>query len=241
MGARTGPERPAHSRLLHSLRQLFRHRALVQSLVARELKARYRGSTLGLLWWLTLSLPQSSWGASAMASPGRSLAGGGSGYAAARGLAGLGLAALALQLALGGWTSSNYAAIACPDFPTCQGSLWPHADFAQAFVPWHGRIDYEGGVLANPARVAIHLTHRLGAVLATLLLGGAAVFVLRRRGLSAVRPRAWAVLAALGLQLAIGITMVLRGFPLWIATAHTAGAALLLLAVLALLRALTPR
>ena len=198
-------------------------------------------TTLGMLWWLTLSLPQSSWGASALAGPGRSLAGGGSGYGAARALALLGLAALVVQLALGGWTSSNYAAISCPDFPTCQGSLWPHADFAQAFVPWHGRIDYEGGVLANPARVAIHLTHRLGAVLATLLLGGAAVFVLRRRGLSAVRPRAWAVLAALGLQLAIGITMVLRGFPLWIATAHTAGAALLLLAVLALLRALTPR
>ena len=96
-------------------------------------------------------------------------------------------------------------------------------------------------MLANPARVAIHLTHRLGALLATLLLGCAAVFVLRRRGLSAARPRAWALLAALALQLAIGITMVLRGFPLWLATAHTAGAALLLLATLALLRALTPR
>src|SRR6185312_4758142 len=118
-------------------------------------------TTLGMLWWLTLSLPQSSWGASALAGPGRSLAGGGSGYGAARALALLGLAALVVQLALGGWTSSNYAAISCPDFPTCQGRLWPHADFAHAFVPWHGRIDYEGGVLASPARVAIHVTHRL--------------------------------------------------------------------------------
>ena len=69
----------------------------------------------------------------------------------------------------------------------------------------------------------------------------AAVFVLRRRGLVAARPRAWAVLAALGLQLLIGTSMVLKSFPLWLATAHTAGAALLLLATLALLRVLSVR
>ena len=146
-----------------------------------------------------------------------------------------------MQIVLGGWTSSNYAAVACPDFPTCQGALWPHADFAHAFVLWHGQINYEGGVLDNPARVAIHLTHRLGALVATTALTMAAVFVLRRRGLVAARPRAWAVLAALGLQLFIGTSMVLKSFPLWLATAHTAGAALLLLATLALLRALSAR
>jgi cytochrome c oxidase assembly protein subunit 15 len=65
--------------------------------------------------------------------------------------------------------------------------------------------------------------------------------VLRRRGLAAARPRAGLLLAALALQLLIGVSMVMRGFPLWLATAHTAGAALLLLATLALLRALSAR
>ena len=107
---------------------------------------------------------------------------------------------------------------------------------------WHGlELNYEGGVLDNPARVAIHLTHRLGALLAATALTLAALFVLRRKGLAVARPRAWAVLAALALQLLIGVSMVLKAFPLWLATAHTAGAALLLLATLALLRALSAR
>ena len=76
------------------------------------------------------------------------------------------VAALALQIFLGGWTSTNYAALACPDFPTCQTQWWPAiADFKDGFVLWRGLgIDYEGGVLDHPARVAMHFTHRLGAV-----------------------------------------------------------------------------
>jgi heme a synthase len=200
-------------------------------------------TTLALLWWLALSLPVSSWASSTLASAGLATrGGGGSALASARRLVVVGLLALAVQIALGGWTSSNYAAVACPDFPSCQGHAWPHADFRDAFVLWHGlNIDYEGGVLASPARVAIHLTHRLGALVAALALTLAALFVLNHRGLSAARPRAGLVLAALVLQLAIGISMVLKGFPLPLATAHTAGAALLLLATLALLRALTVR
>ena len=200
-------------------------------------------TTLGLLWWLMLSLPRSSWGATALKSAGRKISGGGaSPIASARQLALVGLAALALQMALGGWTSSNYAALACLDFPTCQGTWWPHGDYHDAFVLWHGLdVDYEGGLLDNPARVAIHLTHRLGALLAAVALTLAALFVLRRRGLSGARLRAWALLGALGLQLLIGISMVLKALPLWLATAHTAGAALLLLATLALLRSLSTR
>jgi len=195
-------------------------------------------TTLGLLWWLALSLPRGSWGASAPRGTGRS----GAARRAAWGLTLLALAALALQIALGGWTSSNYAAVACPDFPTCQNAWWPHADFRHAFVLWHGlNVNYEGGVLEHPARLAIHFTHRLGALVTSAALLGAAVFVLRQRGLPTARRNAWAVLAALGLQLGIGISMVLESFPLWLATAHTAGAALLLLAALALLRAVSPR
>jgi heme a synthase len=198
-------------------------------------------TTLALLWWLRLSLPASSW-ATAMPSAGARLRGGASPLANARRLTLLALAALAVQIALGGWTSSNYAALACPDLPTCQHAWWPHTDYRHAFVLWHGLdVNYEGGVLDNPARVAIHLTHRLGAMLTSILLVVAALFVLRQRGLSAARLPAWAVLAALALQLSIAVSMVLRSFPLWLATAHTAGAALLLLATLALLRSLSLR
>src|SRR5215469_9622585 len=197
-------------------------------------------TTLALLWWLLLSLVRGPWDATALQGAGRAVSGGAaSTLAVARRLTLVGLLALALQIALGGWTSSNYAAVACPDFPTCQNAWWPHSDYRNAFVLWRGlSINYEGGVLDNSARVAIHLTHRLGALLTTAALGLAALFVLRRRGLPGAHPRAWIVLAALALQLTIGITMVLKTFPLWLATAHTAGAALLLLATLALLRSL---
>jgi heme a synthase len=199
-------------------------------------------TTLALLWWLKLSLPASSWGATSLGSAGHSLRGGAAAITGAYRLALVGLAALAVQIALGGWTSSNYAAIACPDFPTCQGSWWPPSDYRSAFVLWHGlNIDYEGGVLATPARIAIHLTHRLGALVASVALTAAAISTLRRRGLSGARTRAWAVLGALALQLLLGVSMVLAGFPLWLATAHTAGAALLLLATLALVRSLSAR
>jgi heme a synthase len=200
-------------------------------------------TTLALLWWLMLSLPSGSWSAAAMQSADRAIRGGGaSPIVTAWQLTLVALAALALQIALGGWTSSNYAAVACPDLPTCQGAWWPHTDYRNAFVLWRGLgVNYEGGVLDNPARIAIHLTHRLGAVVAAGALTLAAVSVLRWRRLPGARLRAWAVLGALGLQLAIGISMVLKTFPLWLATAHTAGAALLLLATLALLRSLAPR
>ena len=200
-------------------------------------------TTLALLWWLLLSLPRASWGATALQGAAHTVSGSAAAtLTRARRLTLLGLGILAVQIALGGWTSSNYAAIACPDFPTCQSAWWPHADFRNAFVLWRGlKINYEGGVLANSARIAIHLTHRLGAALTTAALGLAALFVQRRCGLPGARPRALVVLGALALQLAIGITMVVKGFPLWLATAHTAGAALLLLATLALLRALSPQ
>ncbi len=125
-------------------------------------------------------------------------------------LAILGVVVLAAQFFLGGWTSANYAAVACPDFPTCQGAWWPHADFRHAFVLWRGLwINYQGGILANPARVAIHFAHRLGALTVTLTFLAASFFVISRPSLAAARPRAYLVLAALGLQLAIGISMVL--------------------------------
>jgi heme a synthase len=195
-------------------------------------------TTLSLLWWLWLTLPRNS----RMGAGDAGTVLNGPAAEAARlawRLTLIGLVVLVIQIALGGWTSSNYAAIACPDFPKCQNAWWPATDYRDAFVLWRELgVNYEGGVLQNPARVAIHLTHRIGAFIATLTLSLAALSVLTRKALAQVVLPAAALLAALALQLTLGISMVVRGFPLQLATAHTAGAALLLLSALALLRGL---
>jgi cytochrome c oxidase assembly protein subunit 15 len=183
-------------------------------------------STLGILWWLSLT-PQR-----------RDLSAAEFGL---RKLALIGAAALLLQIALGGWTSTNYAAVACPDFPTCQQSWWPPMDFRDAFVLWRGLdIDYTGGVLANPARIAIHVTHRIGALLAgsTLLLLG--VLSVARARTRRLKMMGGLLAGAVLLQISIGITMVHLGMPIAAATLHNAGAALLVLCMVSLLRLLWP-
>jgi cytochrome c oxidase assembly protein subunit 15 len=194
-------------------------------------------TTLAALWWLVLTLARSQNRVWKNVIPLFADV-----IQQARLMAGIGLVVLALQIALGGWTSSNYAATACPDLPTCQNAWWPHADFRDAFVLWRGLgVNYQGGVLDLPARIAIHFTHRLGALVATLALVAAAMTTLRSRVQAAAHTSAVLVLCALGLQLCIGIGMVARGFPLWLATAHNAGAALLLLATVALNCTLRPQ
>jgi len=137
-----------------------------------------------------------------------------------------GLAVLVLQLALGGWTSANYAALACPDFPTCQGSMWPDADFEEGFVLWRAiGVDYEGGVLDMQARVAIHLVHRLGALITFLVLGVLALRLIRSR---AVRQDGLVLGALLLAQVILGIQNVLLQLPLINAVAHNGMGALLL-------------
>lgn len=147
----------------------------------------------------------------------------------------LALVVLVLQIALGGWTSSNYAALACPDLPQCLGQWWPEeADFDEAFVLWRGLgVNYEGGVLDASARVAIHLTHRLGAfitLVVMIVVGGRATR--RDRYPLPVVAAGWLVIAAVSLQMTLGASTVWFGLPLWVATAHNGGAALLLLAVI---------
>jgi cytochrome c oxidase assembly protein subunit 15 len=179
-------------------------------------------TTLALTWWLALRVERTTRPA---------------GEHGLRRLAVLGLAVLALQIMLGGWVSSNYAAIACPDFPTCQRSFWPTMDFRDAFVLWRGLgIDYEGGVLDHPARVAIHFAHRLGAIVTALVLGCIAWKAWRQGQSRRVRGAGIALGAVLLLQLIVGPAMVLQAFPLPLATAHNAVAALLVLAMVALLR-----
>jgi len=176
-------------------------------------------TTLGLLFWLTLDIFRPR-----------------PGIRVPRRLPALGLAGLLLlgvQITLGGWTSTNYAALACPDFPTCQTQWWPEMDFAEGFRPWHGLgIDYEGGILDSPARTAIHYVHRLGAVVVTLALGGLALAALGGGRPPALRRAGAFLLGALAVQVAIGIGIIHYSLPLSLATAHNAGAALLLLALL---------
>jgi cytochrome c oxidase assembly protein subunit 15 len=183
-------------------------------------------STLAVLWWLALT-PESR-----------------PRLATERGLrifALIGLAVLVMQILLGGWTSTNYAAVACPDFPTCQRSWWPHTDYRNAFVLWRGvGIDYEGGVLAGPARVAIHWTHRLGAVVAGTVLLVLGISAAVRGGSRRVRWAGVLLFGAVILQISLGIAIVHWGVPLPVATLHNAGAALLVVALVTLLRSLRP-
>jgi cytochrome c oxidase assembly protein subunit 15 len=156
------------------------------------------------------------------------------GAARLRALLWVGLGLLIAQIALGGWTSANYAAWACGvDFPKCLGQWWPTGDFRQAFVLWRGfGVDYSGGVLDSPARVAIQMTHRVVALLVFGHLTMVGIRLLRTPGL-----RVWgsALLVLLLAQIGLGIGNVMFGLPLPIAVAHNAGAALLLFVVVSLL------
>jgi cytochrome c oxidase assembly protein subunit 15 len=183
-------------------------------------------TTLGLLWWLSLE-PTT-----------RQLT---EQETTLRKYALVGLAALIVQIALGGWTSSNYAALACPDFPTCQRSWWPRMDYRDAFVLWRGlKLDYEGGVLANPARVAIHFTHRLGALIAGSILISLGVLVATGARSRRLTFAGGLLVLAVLVQISLGVATVHWGVPLGLATLHNAGAAFLVTSLVWLLRALWP-
>jgi len=143
-----------------------------------------------------------------------------------RQLAAVGLVMVGVQIALGGWVSSNYAAMACIDLPTCHGQWWPETDFANGFhLTQHIGPNYLGGQLDSTARTAIHLTHRMGAVLVTLSLLALAWQLLRvgLKGMAAL------LVLALAVQVGLGISNVMLHMPLALAVAHNAGGAALML------------
>lgn len=146
----------------------------------------------------------------------------------------VGLVLLGVQIALGGWTSANYAALACgTDFPTCVGRWWPPTDFSEGFVLWRGiGVDYEGGILDGQSRIAIQMAHRMMAVVVVAYLLWLVARLLRTPGL-----RGWAsLLGALAIaQVALGIANVKLALPLWTAVLHNAGAVLLLFVLVSLL------
>ena len=149
------------------------------------------------------------------------------------------LLVLAMQIALGGWTSANYAALACPDVPMCTGQWWPEANFQEGFVLWREiGVDYEGGLLDHNSRVAIHLTHRIGAVITLLVLIALAFRLIK---IPRLRTGGQVLMALVLAQFTLGILNVALYLPLPNAVAHNAGAALLLATLLGLLNKTTTR
>ena len=146
----------------------------------------------------------------------------------------IGLALLSIQIALGGWTSANYAALACGnDFPKCVGQWWPPTDFREGFVLWRGiGVDYEGGVLDGQSRIAIQMAHRIMALVVFGHLLAVAIRLLRTPGMLA-----WGVTLGVLLfaQVGLGIANVKLGLPLHVAVAHNAVAALLLFVLVSLI------
>lgn len=146
----------------------------------------------------------------------------------------LALAVVFVQIALGGWVSTNYAALICADLPTCQGEWWPPMDFRDGFTIWRGLgVDYEFGVLAPEAMTAVHMAHRIGALVTLLVVGAVAVHVMIR-GSRTLCNTAVALTILLLLQLFMGVANIIWMLPLPLAVAHNAGAALLLLAAVTL-------
>jgi heme a synthase len=142
------------------------------------------------------------------------------------------LALVVIQIALGGWVSANYAALACPDLPGCLGQAFPPMDFANAFHVLRelGRTG-EGGLLPLEALVAIHWTHRMFAFVVVGVVGFATIRSFR---VAALRKISSVVLCLLALQVSLGVANVVFSLPLALAAAHNAGAALLLAALVVL-------
>jgi cytochrome c oxidase assembly protein subunit 15 len=130
---------------------------------------------------------------------------------------------------LGGWTSSNYAALACTTLPICEGNWIDNLRFADAFSPFQGdHPSFEYGVLDYPTRMTIHITHRIWGVFTAVMLVWLAFKLLKAQS-STMRTSAYLLILMVIVQVALGISNVVMNLPLGIAVSHNGGAALLLL------------
>jgi len=140
-----------------------------------------------------------------------------------------------LQISLGGWTGANYAALICPDFPMCQGQWWPEVNFGGGFALRHEvGVNYEYGILDGPSRTAIHLSHRIGALITTLLVGSLAILAILR-GNPPVRRTGAVLLVLLLAQVGLGIGNIVLQLPMVVAVSHNGVGALLMLCTATLL------
>ena len=143
-------------------------------------------------------------------------------------IAGIALAVLLFQIFLGVWTSTNYASLACADFPTCQGSYMPEMDFKNGFnLNQEVGPNYLYGLLDNPSRVAIHYSHRVSAILVTIVF----LILISKLWFSNAAPLASTIGIILLTQISLGIINVVYVLPLYVAIAHNLVAALLLLTI----------
>lgn len=189
-------------------------------------------AVLGLLWWIVLR-EQRIFRSVARTPLTRRLR--------PRVLVALGI--VVAQIALGGWSMVNYAGLACPDFPTCQNEYWPPADFIDGFTLWRDvGPTYESELLSLQAATAIHMAHRVGALITVLYVGWLALHLLRVGFQESLCRYGLLLLVVLSCAAALGITEAVARLPLAAGVAHNAVAALLLMSLVTLYHVVrTPR
>ncbi|GLP95952.1 COX15/CtaA family protein [Paraferrimonas sedimenticola] len=191
---------------------------LLPQVVMAHLLGGFTVFSLLFLWWLRRQMSESSLQEPAL----KALAP----------LASLALVLLVGQIMLGGWTSANYAATACTELPMCEGNWRERLNFAEAFSLPSGEHDsYEFGVMDYSARMTVHISHRVGAVVVSLVLLLLGWRMLRACQNPLVRQAAWLMLALLVVQFGLGVSNIVWQLPLAVAVAHNGGAALLLLSL----------
>jgi cytochrome c oxidase assembly protein subunit 15 len=189
-------------------------------------------SILGLLWWVVLR-EQRFWRPVNAQSPlPRRL----------RLRALFGLFLVVSQIALGGWVTANYAALACPDFPLCQGQLWPEMNPLDGFTLWRDvGIDYEGVLLNLAGATAVDMAHRIGAVTTVLYVGWLALYTLNLGFRERLGYYGLLVLGLLAAEMVLGAVTVVTHLPVVLAVAHSAMAALLMMSLITLNHVVRPR
>jgi len=152
-------------------------------------------------------------------------------------LIGLCILGLLTQIILGGWTSTNYASLACTDFPKCDNSWWPsNMDYKSGFTIFNlPSINYELAPLAYDAKLAIHFTHRLGALLLTGLYLYLFTYIFFKQSDITLKAVSTIVLLVFVLQILLGISNVVYSLPINIAVLHTVNASILLMSMITLL------
>lgn len=183
-------------------------------------------TVVSLLWWLTLSSKPHL-----ISTPPT--------VKSVRPWAVVALVVLAAQIFLGAWTSTNYAALACPNFPMCRGTLFPPMLWTQAFDFFHPiGPNYEGGHLTMAARVTIQMAHRYGALITTAYLLPLTLSLIFIKKFRFLRNVALMILLFLCMQVTLGVLNIELTLPMWTAVLHNGVAALLLLSVVTLLHKL---
>jgi cytochrome c oxidase assembly protein subunit 15 len=153
----------------------------------------------------------------------------------------LALLLLIAQIALGGWTSANYAAVVCYELPFCEGDWQQKFSLGAALSMPLGHETYEFGVLPYEARMSIHVMHRIGAIVTLLVLGGFCLWVWRKAQSILLRRLAVATGCLLALQICLGLINILAQLPLFNAVAHNLVAANLVMFTVLLVRQLYVR